>query len=66
MTSPADTVCYKHHRFPGEIIRHRVWLSYRFTLSYRDAQELLFEHGGENEGAPALTPGVSLGAALRA
>ena len=45
MTSPADTVRSKHHRFPGDILPHGVWLSYRFTLSSWDAQELLFEHG---------------------
>ena len=45
MTPPADTVRYKNHRFPGEIISHGVWLYYRFTLSYRDVQELLFERG---------------------
>jgi hypothetical protein len=45
MTSPADTARYKNHRFPGEIISHGVWLYYRFTLGYRDAQELLFERG---------------------
>jgi putative transposase len=45
VTPPADTVHYKNHRFPGEIISHGVWLYYRFTLSYRDAQELLFERG---------------------
>jgi hypothetical protein len=45
MTPPADTTRYKNHRFPGEIISHGVWLYYRFTLSYRDVQELLFERG---------------------
>src|SRR5262244_1504607 len=45
MTPPADTERYKNHRFPGEIISHGVWLSYRFPLSYRDVQELLFERG---------------------
>jgi putative transposase len=45
MTPPADTTCYKNHRFPGEIISHGVWLYYRFTLSYRDVEELLFERG---------------------
>ena len=45
MTPPADPEPYKNHRFPGEIISHRVWLSYRFTLSYRDVEELLFERG---------------------
>ena len=41
MTPPADPARYKNHRFPGEIISHGVWLYYRFTLSYRDVQELL-------------------------
>ena len=45
MTPPANSERYKHHRFPGEIISHGVWLYYRFTLSYRDVQELLMERG---------------------
>src|SRR5262247_250129 len=45
MTPPADPDRYKNHRFPGEIISHGVWLYYRFTLSYRDVEELLFERG---------------------
>src|SRR5712691_8741005 len=45
MTPPAHPERYKNHRFPGEIISHGVWLYYRFTLSSRDVQELLFERG---------------------
>jgi putative transposase len=45
MTSPVNTERYKNHRFPGDIISHGVWLYYRFTLSYRDVEELLFERG---------------------
>jgi putative transposase len=45
MTPPATSERYKNHRFPGEIIRHGVWLYYRFTLSYRDVEELLCERG---------------------
>src|ERR671929_2417431 len=45
MTPPADPERYKNHRFPGDIISHGVWLYYRFTLSYRDVEELLFERG---------------------
>lgn len=45
MTPPADPARYKHHRFPGEIISHGVWLYYRFPLSYRDVQERLCERG---------------------
>ena len=40
MTAPVDTERYKHHRFPGAIISHGVWLSYRFTLSYESIQKL--------------------------
>jgi putative transposase len=36
---------YKHHRFPAEIISHGVWLYFRFCLSYRDVEELLFACG---------------------
>jgi len=45
MTPPAAPERYKHHRFPGEIISHGVWLYYRFPLSDRDVQELLGERG---------------------
>jgi transposase-like protein len=45
MTASVNTECYKTHRLPDEIIRHGVWLSSRFTLSYRDMQELLCKHG---------------------
>jgi hypothetical protein len=36
---------YRRHRFPAEIIRHAIWLYLRFTLSYRDVEELLAERG---------------------
>jgi putative transposase len=36
---------YKHHRFPAEIISHGVWLYFRFCLSYRDVEEMLFARG---------------------
>ena len=36
---------YRVHRFPPEIIRHAVWLYLRFTLSFRDVEELLAERG---------------------
>jgi putative transposase len=40
-----STPTYKNHRFPPEIISHAVWLYYRFCLSYRDVEELLFVRG---------------------
>ncbi len=36
---------YKGFRFPAEIISHAIWLYYRFSLSYRDVEELLAERG---------------------
>src|SRR4030095_14880624 len=45
MTPPADPARYKNHRFPGEIISHGVWLYYRFSLSYRDVEEMMFARG---------------------
>jgi putative transposase len=45
MTPPAAPDRYKHYRFPADIISHGVWLYYRFCLSYRDVEELLFARG---------------------
>src|ERR671931_1061690 len=39
---------YRRHHFPPEIIRHAIWLYLRFTLSYRDIEELLVERGVES------------------
>src|SRR5947199_10522929 len=36
---------YRRHRFPAEIIQHAIRLYLRFTLSYRDVEELLAERG---------------------
>ncbi|KLK93792.1 transposase [Microvirga vignae] len=38
-------ISYRRHQFPPEIIRHVIWLYLRFTLSYRDVEELLAERG---------------------
>jgi putative transposase len=42
---PSSSNPYKNHRFPVEIISHAVWLYFRFCLSYRDVEELLFARG---------------------
>jgi transposase-like protein len=36
-------ISYRRHRFPPEIIRHAVWLYFRFPFSYRDVEGLLAE-----------------------
>jgi hypothetical protein len=39
------TISFARHQFPPAIIRHAVWLYMRFTLSYRDVEDLLAERG---------------------
>jgi len=36
---------YKGFRFPSEIISYAVWLYFRFSLSFRDVEELLAQRG---------------------
>ena len=40
-------ISFKRHRFPADVIRHAVWLYFRFTLSLRDVEELLAQRGIE-------------------
>ena len=41
------TISYKRRRFPPDVIRHTLWLYFRFTLSFRDVEELLAQRGIE-------------------
>ena len=43
MTSDAPS--YHGYRFPADIIAHAVWLYYRFSLSFRDVEDLLAQRG---------------------
>ncbi len=36
---------YKNHLFPPEILAHAVWLYHRFSLSFREVEELVAERG---------------------
>jgi putative transposase len=38
-------ISFARDQFPPDIIRHVVWLYLRFTLSYRDVEDLLAERG---------------------
>jgi len=40
-------ISFARHQFPPATIRHAVWLYLRFTLSYRDVEDLLAERGLE-------------------
>jgi hypothetical protein len=42
MTAPA---LYRRHRFPSEVISHWVWLYFRFSISYRDVEEMMAVRG---------------------
>ena len=38
-------ISYRRHRFPPSIIQYSVWLYFRFSLSFRDTEDLLYERG---------------------
>src|SRR5882762_7514686 len=38
-------ISYARHQFPCAVIQHAVWIYLRFTLSYRDVEDLLAERG---------------------
>ena len=40
-------ISYSRHRFPPDVIRHAVWLYFRFTMSFRDVEDLMAERGIE-------------------
>ncbi|WP_426029301.1 IS6 family transposase, partial [Brevundimonas sp. TWP2-3-4b2] len=39
------SISFRRHRFPADVIRHAVWLYFRFSLSFRDVEELLAQRG---------------------
>jgi putative transposase len=41
MATALSSPSHKGYRFPAEIISYAVWLYYRFSLSYRDVEELM-------------------------
>ena len=47
-------ISYRRHRFPPAIIQDAVWLYLRFTLSYRDVEELLVND--RYQPAPSVYP----------
>jgi transposase-like protein len=38
-------ISYAGYRFPPEVIHQAIWLYLRFTLSFRDVEDLLAERG---------------------
>jgi transposase-like protein len=39
------TISFTRHQFPPDVVQHAVWLYLRFTLSFRDVEDLLAERG---------------------
>ena len=44
MTKPLS---FNRYRFPPDVIRHAIWLYFRFTLSLRDVEEMVAQRGLE-------------------
>src|SRR5438874_1753067 len=42
-----NRISYRGYRFPPDIIQRAVWLYFRFTLSFRDVEDMLAERGIE-------------------
>src|SRR5271163_2559649 len=38
-------ISYAGYRFPPELVHQAIWLYHRFTLSFRDVEDLLAERG---------------------
>ena len=57
-------ISYRRHRFPPVVIQHAVWLYLRFTLSYRDVEELLAERGLDISYESVRSWGLKFGPAI--
>ena len=45
MTKAKQSGAFKGHRFPSEIISYAVWAYFRFPISFRDVEDLLYKRG---------------------
>ncbi len=45
MKTPPFAPSYKRHRYPSEISSHAIWRYYRFSMSFRDVEELMAARG---------------------
>jgi len=57
-------ISFKRHRFPPDIIRHAVWLYARFTLSFRDVEDLFAERGLDISSEPVRRWFLKFGAPI--
>lgn len=40
-----QSISYKRHRYPPDVIRYAVWAYFGFTMSFRDVEDLLAQRG---------------------
>jgi hypothetical protein len=45
MTKAKQSGAFKGHRFPSEIISYPVWAYFRFPMSFRDVEYILYKRG---------------------
>jgi len=45
MTKAKQSRAFKGHRFPPEIISYAVWAYFRFPMSFRNVENLLYKRG---------------------
>ena len=45
MTKAKQSGAFKGHRFPPEIISYAVWAYFRFLMSFRDVEDILYKRG---------------------
>jgi len=38
-------ISFQRHRFSADVIRQAVWLYFRFSLSFRDVEDLMAQRG---------------------
>jgi len=50
MTKAKQSGAFKGHRFPSEIISYAVWAYFRFPMSFRDVEDLLYKRGVNSKG----------------
>jgi hypothetical protein len=46
MTKAKQSGAFKGYRFPPEIISYAVWAYFRFPMSFRDVEDILYKRGG--------------------
>jgi transposase-like protein len=57
VTAPVDL--YRGHRFPADVISQVVWLYFRFSVSYREVEEMMARRGIQLTVVPKILSPIS-------